>query len=191
MGRAVNGREREFARRERIDAAGISVDRFGFAWNRQAGENADAAQTREVWGACAGAALYRRAMLDEIGLFDEDYFAFYEDVDLAWRARQAGWKCILVPGARVYHVHGGSFRRGSAQKLFLLARNRWWTLLKDYPMPAFAFTLPLIVGADFFALVRAMIGSRSLAPLRGRIAAIKSFRRTLAKRRTIHTCVKV
>jgi GT2 family glycosyltransferase len=176
----------EFERRDRVDAAGIGIDRAGFAWNLLAGRAASrVGAAREVWGACAGAALYRVAMLDEIGLFDEDYFGFYEDVDLAWRARGAGWKCTVVPDARVYHVHGGSFRQGSEQKLYLLARNRWWTLLKNYPMPALALNLPLIVGADLVALAHSLIHQRSLAPLRGRVAAWRDLRRVWRKRRVV------
>ncbi len=172
----------EFERRDRIDAAGIAIDRAGFAWNLRAGRPARDLP-REVWGACAGAALYRRELLDEIGLFDEDYFAFYEDVDLAWRGRRAGWKCVLVPEARVYHVHGGSFGKTSPQKLYLLARNRWWTLLKNYPLPTLLLNLPWIVGADWLALLNGLVRYRSLAPLRGRIAALAHARRTWAKRR--------
>jgi GT2 family glycosyltransferase len=178
----------EFLRRDRVDSAGIGIDRAGFAWNLQAGKRAgQATAERRVFGACAGAALYRRTMLDEIGLFDEDYFGFYEDADLAWRARLAGWECELVPGARVYHVHGGSFRQGSSQKLYLLARNRWWTVVKDYPMPALALNLPLILAADLLALLSALARFRSLAPLRGRIDALRAIRRMLAKRRAVQT----
>jgi GT2 family glycosyltransferase len=176
----------QFGQRDRIDSAGIGVDRAGFAWNLQAGKPADGATTEErVWGACAGAALYRRAMLDEIGLFDEDYFGFYEDADLAWRARLAGWRCILVPAARVYHVHGGSFRQGSTQKLYLLARNRWRTILKDYPMPELALNMPLILGADLLSLLSALLRYRSIAPLLGRVDALRGVRNVLRKRRGV------
>jgi GT2 family glycosyltransferase len=178
----------QFARRERIDAAGIGIDRAGFAWNLEAGKNARVVMgAREIFGACAGAALYRRTMLDASGLFDEEYFAFYEDVDLAWRARRAGWKCVLVPEARVYHAHGGSFRAGSPQKLFLLARNRWWTVLKNYPMPTLLFFLPLMLVADFVALARALVVYHSLAPLRGRVAALVGITRAFDKRRAMGT----
>jgi GT2 family glycosyltransferase len=181
----------EFRRRDRIDSAGIRIDRVGFAWNLQAGEGADrAGRERTVWGACAGAALYRRSMLDEIGLFDEDYFGFYEDADLAWRAQLAGWRCALVPAARVYHVHGGSFRQGSEQKLYLLARNRWRTVLKDYPMPALALNLPLILAADLLSLMSALLSYRSLAPLRGRLDALRGVRRSLSKRRAVQASAK-
>jgi GT2 family glycosyltransferase len=117
---------------DRVDAAGIRVDAGGMAWNVGAGEPAARFDTQgEVFGACAGAALYRRAMLESVGGFDDSFFAFYEDVDLAWRARQAGWWTVFVPGARVLHKHGASFGKMTPYKTFLLARNRWRTLMKN------------------------------------------------------------
>ncbi len=173
----------QFDRRDRIDSAGIRLDRAGFAWNRYAGQPVGhLGAERQVWGACAGAALYRLELLDEIGLFDEDYFAFYEDVDLAWRVQRAGWKCALAADARVYHIHGGSFRHGSAQKLYLLARNRWWTLLKNESLPALALNLPLIAGLDLLALVWSVLVQRSLAPLWGRVDAWRNLPRVWRKR---------
>lgn len=172
--------------RDIVDSAGITIDPFGFAWNIGAGERVDVyAMPRRVFGASAGAALYRRKMLDEIGLFDEDYFAFYEDADLAWRARNAGWEAVFVPTARVYHVHGGSFGRASPRKSYLLARNRWWTLVKNYRMSQLLFYLPAIAVVDVAALIRAMWRFRSLEPLRGRLDASRQIRKMLAKRRAL------
>src|SRR5512138_3034202 len=82
----------------RINSAGICLSRSGAAWDRGIFEQ-DHGQydcQQEVFGACAGAALYRKEMLDEIGLFDEDFFLYMEDVDLAFRAKLAGWKCVYV-----------------------------------------------------------------------------------------------
>ena len=85
-----------------INSTGIYLDRTGIAWDRRGGEPDDERGTEpvEVFGPCGGAALYRRTMLDEVGLFEEDFFAYLEDVDLAWRARLAGWRCLYVPAAR-------------------------------------------------------------------------------------------
>ncbi|MBI4671253.1 MAG: glycosyltransferase family 2 protein [Chloroflexi bacterium] len=160
----------EMERPEMVDAAGIRVDRFGFAWNLGAGERANKfATTREVYGACAGAALYRRAMLDQIGWFDDAYFGFYEDADLAWRARRAGWKTVFAPRARVYHVHGASFGKISPRKTYLLARNRWWTMRKNYSLPSFVFHLPLILILDFVSLLQAARRGHFREAWRGRV----------------------
>jgi GT2 family glycosyltransferase len=80
---------------------------------------------------CAG--LYRKAMLDEIGLFDEEFFAYADDVDLGLRGRLAGWDCIYVPDAVVYHKYSMSSSAYSPMKAFLVERNRIWVLLKYYP----------------------------------------------------------
>ncbi|HUU20552.1 MAG TPA: glycosyltransferase family 2 protein [Sedimentisphaerales bacterium] len=88
-----------------IDSTGIKLLANGTVSDRGAGEKDDGQYDKleEVFGACAGAALYRREMLNESGLFPSHYFASFEDVDLAWRARYAGWKCVYVPSAVVYH----------------------------------------------------------------------------------------
>jgi GT2 family glycosyltransferase len=81
---------------------------------------------------CAG--LYRREMLDEIGPFDEEFFAYADDVDLGLRARLAGWKCIYVHSAIIYHKYSASSSAHSPLKAFLVERNRIWVLLKYYPL---------------------------------------------------------
>jgi len=85
-------------------------------------------QICEVFGACACSALYRREMLEQIGLFDEDFFAYYEDVDIAWRARLFGWKCLYVPTSLVYHVSSAT---GASIKLYYLSRNQTFYVLKN------------------------------------------------------------
>ena len=72
-------------------------------------------------------------MLDDVGLFDEDFFAYLEDVDLAWRARLRGWRCVLAPEAVVAHAHSGTLGEGSPLKRYLLARNKIWTIAKNMP----------------------------------------------------------
>lgn len=173
----------EMEQREIVDAAGIVVDAFGFAWSIGAGEKANKfATTREIYGACAGAALYRRAMLDEIGLFDDEYFGFYEDADLAWRAHNAGWKTMFVVDARVYHVHGASFGKISPRKTYLLARNRWWTTFKNYPMPQFIFALPFIALLDLGSLLQAAQRRHLHQAWRGRVDAWRGRKKMWAKR---------
>ncbi len=97
---------------------------------------------------CAG--LYRRKMLDEIGLFDEAFFAYADDVDLGLRARLAGWQCIYVPSAKVYHKYSASSSAHSPFKAFLVERNRIWVLLKYYP-------IEMIVISPFVTLTRLLV----------------------------------
>lgn len=119
-----------------IDAIGISITRDGGAiqigyCTEDIGQHN---QVKEVFGACAGAALYRREMLDQIGLFDEDFFAYYEDVDLVLRARLAGWKCMYVSTAIVYHKHASTYEEGSSMIRYFCERNRYYYIIKNVPI---------------------------------------------------------
>lgn len=82
------------------------------------------------------AALYRRNMLEQIGYFDERFFAYCEDTDLGIRARFAGWQCVFVPEAIVYHYYSGSFRKDPLKKIFLIERNRLLLVFKNFPPQA-------------------------------------------------------
>jgi len=170
-----------------IDSAGIEVSRAGLAQNRCNGMHENSVETEpyEVFGPSAAAALYRRAMLDEIGLFDNSYFAYHEDTDLAWRARLMGWRCLYVPAARVYHAHSATSRQGSPFKRYLLARNGLWTIVKNYPSPGLWLYLPEIVFYNLLSLVYRVILERSWSPVRGSLAALSQVQNALDQRRLI------
>jgi GT2 family glycosyltransferase len=82
----------------------------------------------------ACSALYRKIMLDEIGYFDEDFFAYCEDTDLGLRARRAGWTAISVPNAVIYHHYSGTGGQYSGLKAFLVERNHLWVVWKNFPL---------------------------------------------------------
>jgi len=88
----------------------------------------------EVFAGCGAALLLKRAMLEDIGLFDEDFFMYYEDMDLSWRARRRGWKILYVPEAVVRHVHCGSSVEWSPFFLYHVERNRLLMLAKNAPL---------------------------------------------------------
>ena len=118
-----------------IDNVGLLIYRDGLARGRgrlemDIGQFDEEAEALFPSG-CA--ALYRKAVLDEVGLFDEEFFAYADDVDLGLRARLAGWTCVYVPTARVYHKYSSSSSAYSPLKAFLVERNRIWVLLKYYP----------------------------------------------------------
>ena len=167
-----------------IDSAGICVDRLGFAWDRCGGAEDTSAGDGvvEVFGPSGGAALYRREMLEDVGLFDEDFFAYLEDVDLAWRARARGWCCLYVPGARVIHHHSATAREGSPFKSFQLGRNKVWLLFKNYPVRRLWYLVPLVVLYDLMAVIYAVAARGDLNALRGRLAGLRSARRMARKR---------
>lgn len=156
-----------------INSAGICIDRAGIAWDRLGGELDNAAETvpAEVFGPCGGAALYRRAMLDSIGLFDEDFFAYLEDVDLAWRARRAGWRCQYVPGARVFHRHSATGVEGSPFKNYHLGRNKVWLIAKNYPFARLWHHIPALVLYDAASVVYTLLARHDTHALCGRLAS--------------------
>jgi len=108
---------------------------------------------RYILGACGGAAIYRRELFDDIGLFDDDYFAYLEDVDLGLRAQSAGYKCLYVPTSIVYHLGCGTTGSGySPLVVKLSAQNNFNTIVKNIPMPMLLKFLPHILYWQTFYL---------------------------------------
>jgi GT2 family glycosyltransferase len=170
-----------------IDSAGVCISRSGACWDRGMFEH-DSGQygsVVEVFGPCAGAAIYKRKMLDEVGLFDEDFYAYMEDVDLAFRGRLAGWNCLYVPEAVVYHMHGGTAGYGSEFTVYYGNRNIIWNAVKNYPMTLLITSLPFIVGRNLGVIPYYMARGYSITILRSKIDAIKGIPVMLAKRRRV------
>lgn len=80
-------------------------------------------------------AVYRKRMLEEVGEFDESFFAYGDDADLGIRGRWMGWKCLYVPDAVLYHRHSSTSGRFSLQKIYWVERNRFWLAVKNFPLP--------------------------------------------------------
>lgn len=115
--------------------AGIVVWRDGSAYNRGINEPDEGQYdaSADVFGVCAGCGLYRASVLRRTGLFDEDFFAYMEDVDLAWRGRLLGYSAALCPTAVCHHHHGGA-ATGSGRKITLVEANRIRILCKEYSL---------------------------------------------------------
>jgi len=135
-----------------IDAAGHLIYPDGLNRGRGHREK-DVGQydiKEEVLFPSACAAIYSRDMLDEIGLFDEDFFAYGDDTDIGIRARLMGWKCIYVPTAVVYHYHSATLGNYAPLKAYLVERNRVWVLLKYFPFST-------IIVSPYFTLQRLIL----------------------------------
>lgn len=170
-----------------IDSAGVCVNTTGIAWDRLGGstDSQDTPRPIDVFAACAGAALYRRNMLDDVGLFDPDFFIYLEDVDLSWRGQLRGWRTVYVPAARVYHVHSATARESSPLKNFHLARNRIWMVAKNYPSPQFWLYLPLLLLYDLTTVPYSALLRGDTASVHGRIAALKGLPTIWRKRHAV------
>lgn len=134
--------------RELTDDAGDYVTLLGFACKR--GDGLKVSRYRKpcrMFSACGGAALYRKSILDEIGLFDENFFAYYEDVDISWRANNRGYKNVFCPTARCYHICGATTGavRYNPFKSIQSGRNSILLPYKNMPLLMLLLNLPFLV----------------------------------------------
>ncbi len=122
------------AGKETLDSAGMLLADDGSSKQRGHGQKPEAfSAMRQAFFPSGSAALYRRAMLEEIGLFDESYFLYCEDTDLGLRARWAGWDCVYVPEAAVEHRYSHTAGGASPMKVYYVERNRLYTAVKNLP----------------------------------------------------------
>ena len=103
----------------------------------------------EVFGAYGAAAFYKRKMLEDTKLgedfFDSEYFTFQEELDLSWRAQLRGWKCVLAPEAKIFHIGSGTFQHMAKKGKYLLERNSIFTIVKNLQPELLQYCLPRII----------------------------------------------
>lgn len=141
-----------------LDSAGMLIASDGSSKQRSPSGLADA----ETLLPSGSAALYRRAMLEEIGLFDESFFLYCEDTDLGLRAQWAGWGCRYVPGAVVEHRYSHSAGSASPLKAYYVERNRLYTIVKNFPA-GMLWAAPFASAARYFWHVSALLTGRGKA----------------------------
>ena len=144
-----------------------------------------------VFGACAGAAVYRKRMLDDIGLFDEDFFLVYEDVDLSFRAQLRGYRCIYVPDAIVYHKAGGSIGDDSPISIYYSHRNLEWVYIHNMPRKLVLRTILSHLIYDASAFFFFTVKGRSFEFVKAKWDALRGLKRALKKRKCIQDGRKV
>lgn len=198
---AVASHQVFYDRPQMVNSAGIAVDPAGIAWDGLGGTRLPeraalaTAALRPVFGASAGAGLYRRAALWDVGesvrpdqpteIFDESFFMYLEDVDLAWRLRLRNWTCVLAPLALIRHHGSATSGEGSPFKLRLLARNKMWSVLKNYPFWPLLAYLPIILAYDLASAPYRLFVQGKTAPFTGRFEAIGGLPTVLRRRRAI------
>lgn len=149
-------------------------------------------QATRVFGACGGAAAYRRAMLDEIGFLDDAFYFSCEDVDLAWRANLAGWQVLYTPEAVVYHKLKAS--GGSVTGSYYDGRNFLYVIWKNYPGSLLRRHWPAILRAQLRIAadaLRAWRGAAARARLRGQLAGLAGFFRFRRARQTVQATRRI
>jgi len=136
-----------FHDRERMDDGGDLYCALGWAFAR--GKDKSISQYErecDIFAACAGAAIYRKSIFDEIGYFDEDHFAYLEDIDIGYRAKIFGYRNVYIPTAVVYHVGSGSSgSRHNEFKISLASRNSIYLVYKNMPLLQIILNLPFLI----------------------------------------------
>ncbi len=185
---------RLFDRRDTIHSAGDGYGVDGIPFNRGVWQRDEGQFDQPGWifGGCGGAIAYRRAMLDQVGLFDESFFMYCEDVDLNWRSQLAGWKCWYAPEAVVYHKLSASGAGSVAS--YYTGRNTVWVMAKNYPGGLLRKYWRRILRAQWAVscdALRAWRGQAARARLRGQLAGFFGWPRMLGRRRTIQASRRV
>ncbi len=191
----------------RIDKAGHLIYLDGQNRGRGSGEIDQGQYDRleeTLWpDGCA--AMYRKAMLEEIGGFDEDFFAYGDDAELGLRARLAGWTCLYTPEAVVRHHRGATLGLTSTRRLELIERNRVLLAVKLFPWSLLWLNVPFYVARLAAGAVAAVRGKGEIsrypgskgklraawALLKGDLAALRLIPRMLVKRRRLRTIRKL
>ena len=190
----VASKMRLFDRRDILHTAGDFYRLDGIPGNRGVWQRDEGQFDREeyVFSACGGSAAYRRSMLDEVGLLDDDFFFSCEDIDLAWRAQLAGWKCVFAPKAIVYHKLAAT--GGGPTASFHDGRNAIWVVAKNYPGSLWkrywrgVLRAQLRITSD---ALRAWRGVAARARLRGQLAGLLGLPKMLRKRPAIQASRRI
>jgi len=177
-----------FDQRDTFHTAGDFYRVDGIPGNRGVWQKDVGQYDREenVFSACGGSAAYRKAVLEQVGLLDEDFFFSCEDLDLAWRAQLAGWRCIYAPRAVVYHKLSAT--GGGVTASFYDGRNFIYLLAKDYPGDLWRTHWQAILRAQLHITteaLRAWRGKAARARLRGQLAGLLGVPKMLCKRRAV------
>lgn len=176
-----------------IDSIGIRIcqNGMGYLIGHHEIDEGQYDTLEKCFAPCGVAALYKREMLDEIGYFDPHFFAYYEDLDLGWRARLMGWECGVATKTVVHHVHSATSRTKSGFKTFYLHRNKLWFILKNYPLSFLWRYGWQIIIYDLLALFHSLFFELTMAGIFARFSTLKGINHILKKRRKIQKIRKI
>lgn len=176
-----------------LDGAGDEYHVSGLAWRRYYNhiQSEYGLQQEEIFGACAAAAMYRRENFLRVGGFDEDYFSYFEDVDLSFRLRLAGGRCLYVPNAVVHHVGSASTGKLSDFVVYYGHRNLVWAYIKNMPAILFWLFLSLHIAMNLFFMISFIFKGKGSAIIKAKLDAIRGVPSVLKKRRQVQALRKV
>lgn len=180
-----------FHQRDLLDDCGDGYTWYGRAYKRglKQKDQGQFDQKEFVFGACAGAALYKKELFARIGFFDEDFFAYNEDVDLSFRSQLAGFECWYVPEAIVYHRKGGFSDNSFA--FCLGVKNTLQVIVKNWPLKFIIANLPKIVYAQLRILGASLRLGFYTAFFKGYLGFLVRLPKMMRKRKKIQAAKKV
>jgi GT2 family glycosyltransferase len=184
-----SSRQIQFDQPDILDGSGDEYHISGLAWRRFYNYPARSygLNEEEVFSACAAAAVYNRDDFLKVGGFDEDFFSYFEDVDLSFRLRLAGGRCLYVPQAVVHHIGSASSGKTSEFVIYYGHRNLVWTFFKNMPGPLFWLYLPLHILMNFLFIVSFLLKKRGTSILRAKMDAFYCLPAIIRKRRQIQS----
>jgi GT2 family glycosyltransferase len=140
-----------------------------------------------VIGVNGGSAIYRKNLLDDLKGFDEHFFGYYEDIDICMRAFIRGWKILYVPSAVVYHIGSASFKKNPRNSVYLLERNRFWFIYKNFSISIILKHLFFIILYEIRNFRGSLFGFKDPGLyFKARIDAFKGFK-NLSSERKVNT----
>ena len=178
---------------QKLDGEGDVYHISGLVWRKSYNTLASKSNQKEgeVFSACGAAAVFPREAFELVNGFDADYFAYLEDVDLGFRLRMAGYKCIYLPAAVVHHVGSGSTNLRSDLAVYYSHRNIVWTFFKDMPGLFLWILFPLHMLVNLLTAITAISKKRGLIAIRAKFDAFKDLSRILQKRKAIQSLRKI
>ena len=156
-----------FSDRSKLDSVGIEYSRWGFSTPRGRGqEESQFTQDTEVFACCGGSSILRRELIEQIGAYDESFFAYLEDVDLSYRIRLAGYICETIPTSRIYHHLGQTSGGLTPFTRYHSIKNLWLVYLKNSPREVLWRTLPRFLLLQGLLLLSALRHGQILPPFK-------------------------
>ena len=182
----------------KIDSLGGTIDIFGTAEDRVVSmENLRRpanSQIEEIFSACAASMVVRKSVLEEVGNFDPNFFAYYEDVDLCWRIRLHGYAIVLDLNSIVYHIRSATSKKFGGQVFsFHLYKNQLAMLIKNYELKNLIKVMPGVFLLYFSRITNGLIQNNadlSIAALKALYWNMKEFPYLFQQRRYIQNCMR-
>ena len=179
-----------------LDDAGDFYCALGWAFARGKGKPAESyGRSDEIFACCGGAAIYRKSVFDEIGLFDEEHFAYLEDIDIGYRAKRRGYHNMYTPRAKVYHAGSGtSGSRYNEFKVRYSSRNSVYLVYKNMPMLQILLNLPLLLagfGIKVLFFLKKGMGREYAAGIKNGFQLCQKYKKEAFDRKYLNCYVRI